>query len=62
MTNDIIGKEILGQFKVVSQIGRGGMGMVYKAEQPSVDRTVAIKILHQKLAPPRACSGGGLIL
>jgi serine/threonine protein kinase len=46
-----IGREILGgQFKVVQKIGTGGMGSVYKAEQPEMNRMVAIKILHPKLA------------
>ena len=49
MSEELIGKEILGQFRVLEQIGRGGMGEVYKAEQPSMDRMVAIKILHKKL-------------
>jgi len=50
MTEDLIGKEILGQFRILERIGRGGMGEVYKAEQPAMDRMVAIKILHEKLA------------
>ncbi|MCK9523951.1 MAG: serine/threonine protein kinase [Proteobacteria bacterium] len=50
MTEDLIGKEILGQFRILERIGRGGMGEVYKAAQPAMDRLVAIKILHQKLA------------
>lgn len=50
MSGELIGKEILGQFRIVEKIGRGGMGEVYKAEQPAMDRVVAIKILHQKLA------------
>jgi serine/threonine-protein kinase len=46
-----IGREILeGQFKIVQKIGTGGMGSVYKAEQPAMNRQVAIKILHPKLA------------
>jgi eukaryotic-like serine/threonine-protein kinase len=44
-----VGKEILaGQFKVLERIGAGGMGSVYKAHQPSMDRHVAVKILHAK--------------
>jgi serine/threonine-protein kinase len=50
MAEDLIGKEILGQFRILERIGRGGMGEVYKAEQPAMDRMVAIKILHEKLA------------
>jgi serine/threonine protein kinase len=50
MAEDFIGKELLGQFRVLERIGRGGMGEVYKAEQPAMDRMVAIKILHAKLA------------
>ncbi len=50
MAVDLIGKELLGQFCVLERIGRGGMGEVYKAEQPAMERMVAIKILHAKLA------------
>lgn len=45
-----IGREILGQFRILERVGSGGMGAVYKAEQPSMDRLVAVKILHPKLA------------
>ncbi|MDJ0763370.1 MAG: serine/threonine-protein kinase [Myxococcota bacterium] len=50
MSGDLIGKELLGQFRITERIGRGGMGEVYKAEQPAMDRMVAIKILHARLA------------
>jgi serine/threonine protein kinase len=44
-----VGREILsGQFRIVERIGSGGMGAVYKAQQPSMDRHVAVKILHSK--------------
>src|SRR5579884_4544679 len=35
----------LGQYKIVQRIGRGGMAVVYKALQPSMNRYVAIKVL-----------------
>jgi serine/threonine protein kinase/WD40 repeat protein len=36
---------ILGEFRLVREIGRGGMGVVYEAEQPSLGRRVAVKTL-----------------
>jgi eukaryotic-like serine/threonine-protein kinase len=45
-----LGRELLGgQFRIVQRIGSGGMGSVYRAEEPAMGREVAIKILHPKL-------------
>jgi serine/threonine protein kinase len=40
----------LGPYEIVSPLGAGGMGQVYKARDRRLDRTVAIKILPQSLA------------
>ena len=42
--------QMLGPYRIISQIGQGGMATVYKAYQPSMDRNVAIKVLPSKLA------------
>jgi serine/threonine-protein kinase len=41
--------EFLAQFEVVGLVGEGGMGVVYKSIQRSVDRPVAVKFLSRAL-------------
>jgi serine/threonine protein kinase len=40
----------LGPYEIVSPLGAGGMGEVYKARDTRLDRTVAIKVLPQRLS------------
>jgi serine/threonine protein kinase len=43
-------KKQIGGYKLIRRIGEGGMGEVYLAEQLTMHRTVALKILHNKWA------------
>ena len=42
--------QMLGPYRIINQIGQGGMATVYKAYQPSMDRNVAVKVLPGQLA------------
>src|SRR5579864_1929485 len=45
------GERYIGKYRVKSELGRGGMGAVYLAEQPGLGREVAIKELLQSADP-----------
>src|SRR5437870_7076489 len=40
---------VLSHYEIIAPVGAGGMGEIYKARDPRLNRTVAIKVLPQHI-------------
>ena len=38
----------IGKYEILSELGHGGMGVVYKGRDAIIDRHVAIKVIHDR--------------
>jgi serine/threonine-protein kinase len=53
-TDPFVGRTLDEKYCVEERLGEGGMGAVYRARHLSMDRPVAIKVLHQRLSEDEA--------
>jgi serine/threonine-protein kinase len=49
--------QVIGNYRVLQQIGTGGMGAVFLAEHPQIGKKVALKVIHRELAHNREVVG-----
>jgi hypothetical protein len=54
LDRDLTGTVLDNRYEVIDRIGKGGMGVVYRAKQRIIDRIVALKVLRRELVQDEA--------
>jgi Serine/threonine protein kinase len=50
----MIGTKLVDRYEVVGELGRGGMGVVYRARDPLLNRDVAVKVIPPSMLTPQS--------
>jgi serine/threonine-protein kinase len=43
----------IGKYKILSQLGEGGMGIVYLGKHETLERLTAVKVMHKEISSDR---------